>query len=254
MSARVGLVGVNGHGRKHLDNMARVSDAGIGQFTAVCDRAPIGDELRDIVTDHGGQTFQSYDDMLDEASLDIVVIATPPHVHRAMACAAMTAGIDVLLDWSGTGRRRVPNLPVVRGPCRPIDRPGPNHREESARPGVDLRRARSGPPVRHPRTGCDRCGTQTAHQACPRPKAFARLPVLEGRELDALIEMLQFDGLLDENLRQDLTGYLREFYRALNDPASTAEWVSGLFPTGEPMRSLRDVEQQAPVFSRGGRS
>ena len=54
--------------------------------------------------------------------------------------------------------------------------------------------------------------------------------------------MLDFEGPLDENLRQDLTGYLREFFRALNDPASAAEWVSELFPTGEPMRSLRDVE------------
>ena len=65
--------------------------------------------------------------------------------------------------------------------------------------------------------------------------------------------MLDFNGPLDENLRRDLTEYLREFYRALNDPASSAEWVSELFSTGEPMRSLRDVEEQAPVFSRGGR-
>jgi len=84
-------------------------------------------------------------------------------------------------------------------------------------------------------------------------RAFGRLPVLEGNELEALIDMLQFDGPLDENLRRDLSGYLREFYRALNDPASAAEWPSELFSTGEPMRSLRDVEQQAPVFSRGGR-
>jgi hypothetical protein len=65
--------------------------------------------------------------------------------------------------------------------------------------------------------------------------------------------MLHFDGPLDENLRHDLEGYLREFYRALNDPASTAQWVSELFSTGEPMLSLRDVEEQAPVYNRGGR-
>jgi hypothetical protein len=77
--------------------------------------------------------------------------------------------------------------------------------------------------------------------------------VREPDELQALIEMLDFDGPLDENLRRDITDYLREFYRALNDPASAAQWVSDLFPTGEPMKSLRDVEEQAPVFSRGGR-
>lgn len=89
----------------------------------------------------------------------------------------------------------------------------------------------------------------------PRPvrTAYNRLPVLEAEELRALVDMLGVDGPLDENLRSDLESYLREFYRALNDPASSAEWVSELFSTGEPMRSLRDVEQQAPVFTRGGR-
>ena len=87
----------------------------------------------------------------------------------------------------------------------------------------------------------------------PVRRAFTQLPVREQEELDALIELLDFDGPLDENLRNDIRTYLREFYRALNDPASTAQWVSELFPTGEPMRSLRDVEEQAPVFSRGGR-
>ena len=66
--------------------------------------------------------------------------------------------------------------------------------------------------------------------------------MLEEAELDALVEMLGFTGPLDENLRQDLRDYVREFFRALNDPASTAEWVSDLFSTGKPMLSLRDVE------------
>jgi len=83
-------------------------------------------------------------------------------------------------------------------------------------------------------------------------RAFTRLPVTEGDELRAMVEMLGFLGPLDENLRQDLSNYVRQVYRALNDPASTAQWVSDLFPTGEPMRSLRDVEEQVPVYSRGG--
>lgn len=84
-------------------------------------------------------------------------------------------------------------------------------------------------------------------------RAFGRLPVLEQGELDDLVEMLAFSGPLDENLRRDLGEYVREFFRALNDPASNAEWVSELFSTGEPMLSLRDVEEQAPVKSGGGR-
>lgn len=85
-------------------------------------------------------------------------------------------------------------------------------------------------------------------------QAFTRLPVREADELRAIIELLAFTGPLDENLQRDLTEYLRRFYLALNDTAGTAQWVSDLFPTGEPMRSLRDVEGQVPVYSRGGTS
>ncbi|MCY3567839.1 MAG: helicase-related protein, partial [Chloroflexi bacterium] len=96
-------------------------------------------------------------------------------------------------------------------------------------------------------------GLRQLTKPAPVRRAFTQLPVREPDELSALIEMLGFDGPLDENLRGDIRLYLREFYRALHDPASDADWVSELFPTGEPMRSLRDVEEQAPVFSRGGR-
>jgi Helicase conserved C-terminal domain len=85
-------------------------------------------------------------------------------------------------------------------------------------------------------------------------RAFQQLPVPETREFQELVRMLAIEGPLDENLRSDLKEYVRQFYRELNDPASAAEWVSDLFPTGEPMMSLRDVEEQVPVYSRGGAS
>lgn len=97
-------------------------------------------------------------------------------------------------------------------------------------------------------------GLRQLTKPAPVRRAYGRLPVLEADELQAMIDMLEFEGPLDENLRRDLAGYLRDFYRALNDPASNADWVSDLFSTGEPMKSLRDVEEQAPVFSRSGRS
>jgi len=97
-------------------------------------------------------------------------------------------------------------------------------------------------------------GLRQLTKPSPLRRAFGRLPVLEPDELAELVDMLDFDGPLDENLRRDLGEYVREFYRALNDPASSAEWVSDLFPNGGPMRSLRDVEEQAPVYTRGGRN
>ena len=83
-------------------------------------------------------------------------------------------------------------------------------------------------------------------------QAFTMLPINEADELDAMIRTLEYEGPLSANLRQDLGMYFREFYRALNDPAGVARWPQELFPGGQPMRSLRDVEQQIPVYSRGG--
>jgi hypothetical protein len=96
-------------------------------------------------------------------------------------------------------------------------------------------------------------GLRPLTKPAPVRRAFGRLPVLEQGELDDLVAMLDFSGPLDENLRRDLADYMRGFFRALNELASNVEWVSELFPTGEPMSSLRDVEEQAPVKSGGGR-
>ena len=80
--------------------------------------------------------------------------------------------------------------------------------------------------------------------------AFTRIPVLERDEYQAIEGLLRFDGPLDENLRRDLEEYVRLFWRNLNDPSFPAEFPSDLFPTGKPMRSLRDVESQVPVYTR----
>ena len=82
-------------------------------------------------------------------------------------------------------------------------------------------------------------------------QAFTKLRINEPDELEAMIRTLGFEGPLGANLREDLKTYYREFYRALNDPAGIARWPSELFPGGGPMRSLRDVETQIPVSSRG---
>ncbi|HZU16240.1 MAG TPA: helicase-related protein [Candidatus Dormibacteraeota bacterium] len=83
-------------------------------------------------------------------------------------------------------------------------------------------------------------------------QAFQKLPVREDDEFRALVEMLAFTGPLDESLRNDLRRYLEDFYGVLYDPTNRAEWVRELFATGPPMLSLRDVEEQVPVYSRGG--
>jgi hypothetical protein len=80
--------------------------------------------------------------------------------------------------------------------------------------------------------------------------AIGRLPIPEKGEYDALVEMLGFTGELDDNVREDLRLLVRETYRAVMDPATNEMFLNKVLPNGGPMLSLRDVEDQVPVFSR----
>lgn len=65
------------------------------------------------------------------------------------------------------------------------------------------------------------------------------------REFDALSEALGLEGSLDEPLRSDLLRWLEEFFESLATPPAGRNIIQKLV---EPMRSLRDVEEQAPIF------
>lgn len=72
--------------------------------------------------------------------------------------------------------------------------------------------------------------------------------ITEQTELADLVEALGLDGPLDELLRHDLQQWLRAYFAALHDPATAAKWPNELSPGGVVMRSLRDVEESAPVI------
>jgi hypothetical protein len=67
-------------------------------------------------------------------------------------------------------------------------------------------------------------------------------------ETQALIEALGFADALDQPLREDIAQWFDDFIANLDNPAPGAKWTSDLSPTGSPMLSLRDVEEQAPIF------
>jgi len=72
--------------------------------------------------------------------------------------------------------------------------------------------------------------------------------ITEHTELAHLTDALGIDGPIDELLRHDLEQWLRAYFTALHDPATAAKWPNELFPNGTVMRSLRDVEESAPVI------
>ncbi len=65
-------------------------------------------------------------------------------------------------------------------------------------------------------------------------------------ELAAIAELLKLNPTFDEGLHDEAKRLLDAFFRALNDPAGGEKFPDRLFPSGI-MRSLRDVEEQAPI-------
>jgi hypothetical protein len=82
-----------------------------------------------------------------------------------------------------------------------------------------------------------------------RLRAFVEASGLDpAAEAAVIAEALSLAGPMDEPLRCDLNEWFELFFRNLRDPGGTYRFPSDLSPTGSPMLSLRDVEEQAPVY------
>lgn len=65
-------------------------------------------------------------------------------------------------------------------------------------------------------------------------------------EAAAVAELLGLDGPEDSRHRQQIVEWVREWFAGLADPTTTARFISEIGHPS-PMRSLRDVEAQAPI-------
>src|SRR5439155_29856 len=91
-SPSVGIIGL-GYGRAHISAF----QANGCRVTALCQRdqaaaKTIADRYR---VPH---VFARWEELLDRARPEIVVIATPPHLHHAIALQALAAGAHVLCE------------------------------------------------------------------------------------------------------------------------------------------------------------
>lgn len=71
----------------------------------------------------------------------------------------------------------------------------------------------------------------------------------EAQEFDAVVAALQLGDAMDEGLREDLKEWYQQFFANMKSPPPAAKFTSELCPEDSPMISLRDVEEQAPIFS-----
>lgn len=92
---RVGVIGTGGWAEDfHLPVLASHDDA---VLAAICGRD--GDRAHELADKYGvAQVLTDYRDMISDAGLDAVVVATPEDLHYPMVMAAVQAGLHVLCE------------------------------------------------------------------------------------------------------------------------------------------------------------
>ena len=89
---RIGVAGIHGHGRSHVNAALRLAASGDIELAAAADPTP-GGELPART-----ERFADATEMMDAAALDIVILSTPIPTHEELASHALRSGIHVLLE------------------------------------------------------------------------------------------------------------------------------------------------------------
>ncbi len=94
---RHAVIGLGGQGRQHAKTFASNSDC---EVVAICDVDPKRrDQGREELRDHGDvKAIEDYRQILDDASIQSVSIATPDHWHTPIALAALAASKHVYVE------------------------------------------------------------------------------------------------------------------------------------------------------------
>jgi predicted dehydrogenase len=94
---RIGVIGAGGRMRGLLNS---AENTGVPfEIVSVCDvYTPRREEVKSRTSAAAATTCVDYNDVLNDKSIDAVIIATPDHWHVRVARAALAAGKDVYLE------------------------------------------------------------------------------------------------------------------------------------------------------------
>jgi predicted dehydrogenase len=91
---RAGIIGAGGRGQYHIAQFKEVG----ADMAAVCDVYEPNLQAGLKAASTGAKPYTNYKKMLEDKSLDAVVIATPDHWHAQMTIDAVEAGKDVYVE------------------------------------------------------------------------------------------------------------------------------------------------------------
>ena len=90
---RVGVAGAGFIGAVHARAYKHIPGA---ELVGVAD--PVDEKVEAITNEVGCQRYQSYEEMLEKANLDIISVCLPPALHLSATQAAATAGVHILME------------------------------------------------------------------------------------------------------------------------------------------------------------
>ncbi len=96
----VGIIGINGFGKVHVENVLKLAAKGKVKCVAFADvEVDRQDEQYQELIALDAKHYRDYNEMLDNhKELDFVTIATPIHLHKPMAIDALNKGFNVFLE------------------------------------------------------------------------------------------------------------------------------------------------------------
>ncbi|MEO1664885.1 MAG: Gfo/Idh/MocA family oxidoreductase [Chloroflexota bacterium] len=89
----VGIIGAGSYGAQHAHAIKELDTAQVVAASRTNHEA-----LAEFTTAHGGAGYTDFHDLLQDDAVDIVMIATPHHLHTDVTIAAAQAGKHILLE------------------------------------------------------------------------------------------------------------------------------------------------------------
>jgi phthalate 4,5-cis-dihydrodiol dehydrogenase len=90
---KVGIIGAGGFAARHAQAISQLGDV---QLTAICRRDPAA--LAEFGARFPARPYSDYRDLLADANVDAVLVATPHHQHVEPVLAAAQAGKHIMLE------------------------------------------------------------------------------------------------------------------------------------------------------------
>ena len=90
---RIGITSLGRMGWVHVQTLAAHPD-----FTVAGVADPVAERRAEAMAKFGCPAFATHEELIGTGQLDVVVIASPTHLHRPMAVAAFKAGLHVFLE------------------------------------------------------------------------------------------------------------------------------------------------------------